>query len=448
MTDQNPREKTLPPGGNGHADPRLWPMATVMAAGVFATTFVQLQGLGSLPFMHLLMKQMGLDSDAAATFFSLAMLPWTFKTIAGLLVDGVPLFGSRRRGYLLLSALMAAAMWLLMGLSPDTWRQMGFSPKNYFNVLLALAMGMNLAIVFGSTTAGGLLVEAGQRFGVSGRLSSLRVAAQNLGAALGLWLGGQLAEKMLGWTSAVAIVPLMLMFLSAWFLLKEPPAPARIKHGRSFTEQLRHVTRSIWLQVKNVLRWEMLLPAALMFFIQAVPTFRSTCLYEYQTKTLNYSDAALGTLGLAGYGVALLSSGVYAWWCRKVSLRVSLYCGIFLAALSALPYLFYSVYTPYMPRALAIEGAGTFLLYLAYLPLFDLAVRSTPKGSEALGYSLLISVWNIGLMIGSKAGPMLYQRVLHRDMNQLIWINAGVTLAGAALVFLLPRVLVEKREGK
>ena len=37
-----------------------------------------------------------------------------------------------------------------------------------------------------------------------------------------------------------------------------------------------------------------------------------------------------------------------------------------------------------------------------YLPRFDLAVRSTPKGSEALGYSLLISVWNIGLMIGRR----------------------------------------------
>ena len=44
-----------------------------------------------------------------------------------------------------------------------------------------------------------------------------------------------------------------------------------------------------------------------------------------------------------------------------------------------------------MPRAMAIESVGTFLQYLAYLPLFDLAVRCTPKGSEALGYSLLIA---------------------------------------------------------
>jgi predicted MFS family arabinose efflux permease len=238
------------------------------------------------------------------------------------------------------------------------------------------------------------------------------------------------------------------MFASAWFLLKEPPLPPRVAHGRWFMEQHLHVIASIWQQIKNVLRPEMLLPALLMFFIQAVPTFRSTSFYEYQTKTLHYSDAALGWLGLAGYAVALLSSGVYAWWCRKASLRASLYLAIFVTALSCLPYLFYTAYTPYMPRAMAIEGVGTFLQYLAYLPLFDLAVRCTPKGSEALGYSLLLSVWNIGLMIGGKTGPMLYERWLNKNMNDLIWINALVTLAGVVIVFLMPKTLVDKSEGK
>ena len=450
MPEPTPIEPTLPSAANEKTanDPRLWPVATVMAAGIFATTFVQLQGLGYLPFNHLLQKVMGLNSDQAATFFSLSMLPWTFKIIAGLLVDGVPLFGSRRRGYLVLSALTAAVMWILMGLSPDIWLRLGLSTKNYFNMMLALAIGMNTAIVFGSTTSGGLLVEAGQQFGVSGRLSSLRVFAQNLGAGLGLPLGGLLAAQAMGWTSAAAALPLMCMFFASWFLLKEPPLPPPAAHGRSFTEQHLHVIASIWRQIKNVLRREMLLPALLMFFIQAVPTFRSTCFYEYQTKTLHYSDAALGWLGLAGYAVALLSSGVYAWWCRKSSLRASLYLAIFVTALSCLPYLFYTAYTPYMPRAVAIEGVGTFLQYLAYMPLFDLAVRCTPKGSEALGYSLLLSVWNIGLMIGGKTGPMLYERWLHKNMNELIWINAVVTLAGAAIVFFLPKNLVAQREGK
>jgi hypothetical protein len=429
-------------------DNRLWPTATVMAAGIFATTFVQLQGLGYLPFNHLLQKVMGFNSDQAATFFSLSMLPWTFKIVSGLLVDGVPLFGSRRRGYLLLSALTAAALWMVMGLSPATWTKLGLSPESYFHVLLALAIGMNTAIVFGSTTSGGLLVEAGQRFGVTGRLSSLRVFAQNLGAGLGLPLGGLLATLALGWTSAAAVLPLMCMFFATWLLLKEPPLPPPVNHGRSFVEQHLHVIYSIWRQIKNVLRREMLLPALLMFFIQAVPTFRSTCFYEYQTKMLHYNDAAIGWLGLVGYAVALLSSVAYAWWCHRASLRTSLYGAIVVTSLSALPYLFYTAYTPFMPRACAIESVGTFLQYLAYLPLFDLAVRCTPKGSEALGYALLLSVWNIGLMIGSKTGPTLYEHWLNRNMHELIWLNAAVTLAGLVFVFLLPQQLVAKSEGR
>lgn len=435
----NPDKETPAAAANENSDPRLWPVATVMATGIFATTFVQTQTMGYIPLNELL-KRMGLDSDTAATFFSVAMMPWTFKIIAGLLVDGVPLFGSRRRSYLLLSALTASGMWLLMGLSPG-----------HYTLLLALAFGMNAAIVFGSTTSGGLLVEAGQRFGMSGRLSSLRVMAQFLAASLAGPVSGFIADHTmsgkypLGWTSAAAILPLASMFCFTWFFLKEPPAPARPDHGRSFGGQMLHIVYSIWAQIKNVLRREMLLPALLLFFIQVVPTFRSTCLYQYQTGDLHYNNQQVGWLNFAGNGASLLSAGIYAWWCRKASLRTSLYGAVLATALSALPYLFY---TSYLPRALAIESVGTFLQILAYLPLFDIAVRSTPKGSEALGYSLLIGVWNIGLMIGIKTGPALYEHAFHQNMSRLIWLNAGVTLAGIFLVFLLPKELVERREGK
>lgn len=212
----------------------------------------------------------------------------------------------------------------------------------------------------------------------------------------------------------------------------------------------------------------MLVPALLLLFIQAVPTFRSTSFYEYQTKTLEYSDSTLGMLSLAGYGAALFSSAVYAWVCRKVSLRVSLYAAIILTSLSALPYLAYPYWDggKYLPLLLGIEGVATFLMCLAYVPLFDLAVRATPKGSEALGYSVLISVWNIGLMFGGKAGPWLYQHgveralaavgntadaavqyaIRHQEINQLIWINSIGTLAGLAIVWFLPSALVGKPE--
>jgi MFS family permease len=430
-----PSRPTSPTGGQ--TDPRAWPIATVMATAIFASTFVQMQSLGYTVFNHLLIKTMALDSSTAATFMSLSMLPWTFKVFAGLLIDGVPLLGSSRRNYLLMSALVASAFWLAIGLVPHN-----------YNLLLALVIGMNTAIVFGSATAGGLLVEAGQRFGASGRLSSLRVFAQTSGNGVGLWVGGLLAASALAWTSAAAIVPLIAMFTVTWFLQRDSVAPARIQPTETTKLPAANVLVSIGRPLKNVLRREMLLPALLMFFIQAVPTFRSTSFYKYQTETLHYNDAAFGLLQSIGCYVSLLSTAIYAWWCRRVSLRTSLYGAILLTSLSALPYLFYAPYPQFMPRAVAIESVGTFLVYAAYLPLFDLAVRCTPKGSEALGYSVLISLWNVGLMIGIKTGPMFYEGVLHQNMSSLIWLNAGVTLAGAVIVFFLPQDLVERREGK
>lgn len=446
------------PGGSSPNSGGLRSIAVVMATGIFATTFVQLQGLGSLPLNSLLMKQMNLDSNQAGTFVAFSTLPWTFKAIAGLLVDGVPIFGSRRRAYLLLSAVFAALMWGMMALASAS-----------YNLLFLCAIGMNTALVFGSTTAGGLLVEGGQRFNASGKLSSLRAFAQNLGAALGVPVGGFLAGQAFGWTSAAAILPLSCMFFTAWFLLRdEPPLPATAKSGEPLTVRFWKVVSSIGGQIGNVLTPQMVVPALLLLFIQAVPTFRSTSFYEYQTKTLEYSDSTLGMLSLAGYGAALFSSAVYAWVCRKVSLRVSLYAAIILTSLSALPYLAYPYWDggKYLPLLLGIEGVATFLMCLAYVPLFDLAVRATPKGSEALGYSVLISVWNIGLMFGGKAGPWLYQHgveralaavgntadaavqyaIRHQEINQLIWINSIGTLAGLAIVWFLPSALVGKPE--
>lgn len=484
MPDTSAAEAAPKPVANEAPQPKLWPVATVMATGIFATTFVQTQSLAYLPFNHLL-KSMGLDSDTAATFFSLCILPWSFKFLAGLLIDGFPIFGSKRRVYLLLSALIASATWLVMA----------FSPGKY-NLLLWLAIGMNVAIVFASTTSGGLLVEAGHQFNASGRMTSLRMVAYNLGAGLAMPVGGLLAKYTMDGnhplfgTSIVAIVPLACMFFFSWFLLKEAAVPFQTSDFVSTIRRLlkifiswryvaimvvyclvcglvlfhAHSAQNVWVvclggvgiwiliqylyyRHPEIFSWNMFWAALLLFFVQAVPTFRSTCLYQYQTGPLHYSDEALGWLGLVGYGAALINSGFYTWWCRKASLRVSLYGAILVTSLSALPYLFYPAYTPYMPRTIVIEGIGNLLQFLAYLPLLDLVVRCTPKGSEALGYSVLIGVWNIGLAIGVKTGPALYEHALHENINALIWLNAGFTLAGVALVFLLPKVLVERREG-
>ena len=86
-----------------------------------------------------------------AILFGIGALAWYVKPLAGLLVDNVALFGTHRRHYLIFSTLIAAALWLLLGIvSHSYW------------LLLVTIVAMQCMLVIGSTVLGGFLVERGK----------------------------------------------------------------------------------------------------------------------------------------------------------------------------------------------------------------------------------------------------------------------------------------------
>ena len=125
--------------------------AVLVAAGAFATTFAQQRVLANLPTTFLLKDHLHLHKEAVSVFFFWATFAWNLKPLAGILTDAFPLFGTRRRSYMVLGALGAAVLWGVMGLFP-----------NDYKMLLAASIGMNIATVVASTVMGGLMVEAGQ----------------------------------------------------------------------------------------------------------------------------------------------------------------------------------------------------------------------------------------------------------------------------------------------
>src|SRR6185369_11811010 len=69
--------------------------------------------------------------------------------------------------------------------------------------LLAAMVATNLGLVVASTAVGGILVEAGQRAGATGRLSALRTGLDAVMALVAGPLGGVLAAApAFGWTAA------------------------------------------------------------------------------------------------------------------------------------------------------------------------------------------------------------------------------------------------------
>src|SRR5258705_7291286 len=98
--------------------------AIVIAIGVLGTTLAQPQVLGRLPLQNLLKNELHVDRAANAAFFFWAGLAWYFKPIAGVLTDAFPVFGSRRKSYILISTVLAVLSWVGLYATPHHYQDL------------------------------------------------------------------------------------------------------------------------------------------------------------------------------------------------------------------------------------------------------------------------------------------------------------------------------------
>ena len=394
-------------------------VALLVGCGIFASTFSQSGVIGLYPLRFLLKDKLGEGPLRVALFMQLANMPWNLKIISGIISDAIPIFGTRRRHYLIFSSFLAGLLWLAVGIVP---------PR--FMPMVMMAIIMNIALVFVSTISGGILVEGGQTFGVTGKLSSVRVLAMNI-AGLGVPLGALLATRALGVSAMAAAVPLFLLFFVAVFLYKEKPTAKR--------------NPKVWLDVKSQLKIalgakSLWFAAGLLFLVQFAPGFLTPLMF-YQTDTLHFSEKFIGLLTFIDALAGAAGAFFYVYFCRRLSLRQLLYGSVFFTAALSLLYLGYNDRN----SAILIEAVYCFVLSLAQLPLFDLAARATPKGSEAVGYSIIMSVWNWGLFFSDLIGSGLYEKY-HMTFKSLVWVNAGTTALVLLAIPFLPALLVDHKE--
>jgi len=396
-------------------------LALVVSVGIFVSTFAQTGLIGLYPFRFLLKDQLHEGPLRVALFMQLANMPWNLKIFSGIISDALPIFGSRRRLYLAISSLAAAVLWLAVAVVPPA-----------FVPLCVMATIMNVALVFVSTVTGGVLVEGGQEFKATGRLSALRVLMMNI-SGLGVPIGAFLATQALGFTALAAAVPLAGLSFIAFFLYKEPRTA---KRNPQIWKGLLHQLK---VAVSSKMLWA---TSGLLFLVQFAPGF-STPLMFYQTDVLQFSENQIGMLTLIDAFAGAAGAFFYAYFCRRFNLRTLIYMSIFFSALVTLLYLFYNDFR----SAIVIEIVFMFCYYLAQLPLFDLAARSTPKGSEALGYSIIMSVWNWGLFFSDLLGSGLYEKY-NMSFKSLVWVNAATTALVMVVVPFLPKLLLDSREGQ
>jgi predicted MFS family arabinose efflux permease len=183
------------------------------------------------------------------------------------------------------------------------------------------------------------------------------------------------------------------------------------------------------------------LAVVMLFLIYMVPGFYTVLTYK-QSDELKFSKEFIGTLSSWEAGLGLIAAFVYAATCKRFTLRTLMVGSVLANAIVTLGYLYYTDKT-----ALAIHAVGGFVVIGSELSLMDLAVRSTPKGCEALGFALMMSVRNFGVAMSDVIGSKLIDQY-HLSFNQLVLINAGTTAVVLAFTPLLPKAVLLMREGE
>jgi predicted MFS family arabinose efflux permease len=413
-----PADEPAAPGAP--SAPALRGLIAVLSVGIFVTGFGWPGIIGRLPFTLLLKNHLHMPAQQVAKFWAIATFAWYIKPLVGFICDAYPLFGTRRRSYLLLGTALSVFFWLTFA----------FAPREYGSLVVVMTL-LNLAMVTVSVVVGGLQVEVSQRHGATGRLASLRTAIEGVMDLAGGPVGGLLAVCAFGWTAAAGAA-VMLSFL---------PVVARFypeaRGSRTNTEVWTIARSHLRVIVRSRAMWG---AAGLLFLVYLAPGMQTAMVY-YQTDVLKLDPRFIGLLQTLQGAGGILGAATYAYLCRRVTLKVSLIVGIVLNAASALFYLRYDSAV----AAAVIDTSAAYLTILGTMPLYDLAARATPSGIESFGFSLMMSIRNIAIFaISNYAGSYLYDRV---GFKPLVWINAGSSAAVLLFVPLLPAALLAAREG-
>ena len=380
------------------------------------------EGIMGLALKVILKDQLHLEPTQIASFFGIANMAWYFKPLAGLLTDNFPLLGTRRKGYLVVSALLAGILLIALAIIPTS-----------YGLMLTLLVIINIGLVIGHTTLGGMLVQYGQEYKVTGQMSSIRNASEKFGLLVSALVSGWIASHFV--RPGMAIAGILLFVLVGFFV--------KFHHEPRVTISNTEAAKATLLQFKKLFSSRTLWIATVFcMLVRFNPGFQ-TPLFFHQTDHLKLSLEFIGFLKFINFGTALIGCLAYIYLCRKYPLRTLLYFGVTLSVLSAFCFLGYNSKL----GAGLVESAAGLGTGMAGLAILDLLARSTPKGCEALGYAIIFSFGNISYQMSDFFGSSWFEK-FGNSFTPMVWINSGTSALVLLVIPFLPKSLVAHTDGQ
>jgi MFS family permease len=289
----------------------------------FAVVYVaegvgQTGGLIAQPLTNFLKQSLGWTPVQVTAYLTIFNLPWVIKPVYGIVSDFVPLFGHRRKGYLVLANAVTAGAYC--------WVTQLTAPGELMFALLLTAYGMAIS----STLCGAVLVENGQKFAASDAFVNQQWLWFNIAAMVSGLIAGQLVERLspgAALHSAAAIIAIgpLAVVAAGWFLIQEPATHVNLlEMKKTFAGLLAALSlRDLWL-------------IALFLFVYYLNPGPGTPLYYHMTDELKFSQQYIGILGSINSAGWIAGALLYRRFLRRITasalLNLSIAVGVFATA--------------------------------------------------------------------------------------------------------------------
>lgn len=400
----------------GAADgPSARGLAIFFAIVYAAEGFCEPRGLIGQPLIRFVKEQYGWSPTLISSYLSLFGLPWIIKPIFGIVSDYLPVFGYRRRSYLLLANLSAAVAYVAVS------RMIGAGA--ICAALLVTFFGMAIS----STVCGALLVENGQRL----KMTSLFVNQQwlwlSVAAILSSYGGGWLTEHL---------APATAIHTAALLLMAAPTAVALLgiflvveRRSELNGPEAKRTLLEFWSATAS---GRFLVIAAFLFLYMYSPGFYVP-LYFHMTNQLHFTQQFIGILGSVNSAGGVAGALAHRFVLRHLGSKRLLYLSILLGIGAALAYLFMWN----QASAVAVYWINGMVGTITIIVSATLAAEFCPPRSEAFAYAILASVENLSIRLSDVSGSFFYDHLFHRQLVPLVWLSAGFTALAFAFVPML-----------
>ncbi|NES99510.1 MAG: folate/biopterin family MFS transporter [Sphaerospermopsis sp. SIO1G2] len=360
--------------------------------------------LARLALSFFLKDELNLTPVEVSALLGVVAIPWMIKPLFGFISDGLPIFGYRRRPYLVLSGILGTVAWVSMGtIVNSSWA-----------ATLAIALS-SLSVAFSDVIVDSLVVERArvETQAKAGSLQSLCWGASALGGLITAYFSGLLLEYFNPRVVFLitAIFPLIVSFV-AWLIAEKP-----IKKDTSKTDQDQE--QSDYLTIPNqikeirqaITRKAIWIPTAFIFLWQSTPSGETAYFYFF-TNELNFQPEFLGRVHLVTNLASLIGIWIFQRFLRAVPFPIICSWSMIISAALRMTMLILVTHTN---RALGINdewfSLGDSLILavmgeIAFMPIMVLAARICPKGIEATLFALLMSIFNLGGAISKEFGAI------------------------------------------